>query len=179
MAKNNMKLKYKTQKRERNKIKETTPKDEALNVLKTVVGICVFLGVSYLCVLGLEKLGLFEKGYTAPEAQEVTIDTDYISIGSVFNRKDTTYYVLFDNFSDQYKKDAYIESLVSKKEDMIVYKVDMGRNDNRKFASEEENRNAKEASELKIKGVTLIRINKGKIDRYYSGSDEIEEYLSK
>ena len=179
MAKNNMKLKYKAQKRERNKVKETTPSEEALNILKTFVGILVFLGVAYLCVLGMAKLGLFEKGYTAPEAKDVTIDTDYISIGSVFNRKDKTYYVIFDNYSDNYKKDSYIEALLKNKTDMKVYKVDMGANENKKFISDEENTNPKNASELKIKGVTLIKFNKGKVEKYISGSEKIEEYLSK
>ena len=179
MAKNNMKLKYKTQKRERNKTKEITPKEEAINVLKTVIGICVFLGVAYLCILGMEKLGLFEKGYTAPEAKEAVIDTDYISIGSVFNRKDVSYYVVFDNYSDEYKKNSYIEGLLKSKENMKVYKVDMGANENKKFVSEEENKSAKNASELKIKGITLIKITRGKIEKYLSGSEEIEEFLSK
>ena len=179
MAKNKMKLKYKTQKRERNKVQETTTKDEALNVLKTVLGIGIFLGVAYLCVFAMTKLGLFEKGYTAPEAKEITVDPDYIAIGSVFNRKDSTYYVMFDNYSDSYVKDAYIDTLLKSKTDMKVYKVDMGQNENKKFASEEENKEAKTASELKIKGITLIRIKNGKIDKYISGSDEIEEFLSK
>ncbi len=179
MAKNKMKLKYKTQKRERNKVQETTTKDEVLNVVKTVLGIGIFLGLAYLCVFGMTKLGLFEKGYTAPEAKEITVDPDYIAIGSVFNRKDSTYYVMFDNYSDSYVKDAYIDTLLKSKTDMKVYKVDMGQNENKKFASEEENKEAKTASELKIKGITLIRIKNGKIDKYISGSDEIEEFLSK
>ena len=128
MAKNNMKLKYKAQKRERNKVKEITPKEEALNILKTLIGILVFLGVAYLCVLGMTKLGLFEKGYTAPEAKEVTVDTDFISIGSVFNRKDTTYYVIFDDYQDTYKKNAYVDTLLKNRDDMKVYKVDMCQN---------------------------------------------------
>lgn len=179
MAKNKMKLKYKTQKRERNKVVEKTTKDEAVIVLKNIIGILVFLGLAYLCVLGMSKLGLFEKGYTAPEKKDVTIDTDYITIGSVFNRKDSTYYVIFDNYSDSYIKDGYIDSLLNEKTDMKVYKVDMGANENKKFASEDENKNAKNASELKIKGITLIRIKNGKIDKYISGSDAIEEFLNK
>ncbi len=179
MAKKSMKLKYKTQKRERNKQPEKTTRDETLDVLKNILGILVFLGVAYLCMWGMTKLGLFEKGYTAPEAKEVTVDTDFISIGSVFNRKDTTYYVIFDDYQDTYKKNAYVDTLLKNRDDMKVYKVDMGQNENKKFLSDEENKNAKTASELKIKGITLIKINKGKIEKYISGSEDIEKFLSK
>jgi hypothetical protein len=55
----------------------------------------------------------------------------------------------------------------------------MGQNENKKFLSDEENKNAKTASELKIKGITLIKINKGKIEKYISGSEDIEKFLSK
>ena len=179
MAKNKMKLKYKTQKRERNKKVETTKMDEAIIVLKNITGILVFLGIAYLCVWGMTKLGLFEKGYTAPEKEAATIDTDYITVGSVFNRKDNTYYVIFDNYQDSYVKDNYIDTLLKSKSNMKVYKVDMGQNENKKFISEEENPKATNPSELKIKDITLIKIVKGKIDKYISGSDAIEAYLNK
>ena len=55
----------------------------------------------------------------------------------------------------------------------------MGQNENKKFISEEENKKATEPSELKINGITLIKIVKGKIDKYISGSEAIEEYLNK
>ncbi len=179
MAKNNMKLKYKAQKRERNKKPEVTFKDQAFGVVKTVVGIAVFLGVCYLCILGMEKLGLFEKGYTKPEKESATIDTNYIAIGTVFNRADREYYVLFDNYQDSYKTDSYINTLINGKDKWKVYRVDMGQNENKKFISEEENPKATNPSELKIKDITLIKFFKGKIDKYISGSEAIEEYLSK
>ncbi len=179
MAKNKMKLKYKPQKRERNKTVEKTKKDEFIEVIKNICGILIFLGVAYLCVYGMTKLGLFEKGYTAPEKEEATIDTDYIAIGSVFNRKDKEYYVVFDNYKDSYVKNAYIDTLISEKIKTKVYKVDMGQNENKKFISEEENPKAKTASELKIKGITIIKIKNGKLDKYISGNDAIEEYLNK
>ena len=119
MAKNNMKLKYKAQKRERNKKEEVTFKDQVLSVVKTVLGIAVFLGVCYGCVIGMEKLGLFEKGYTKPEKESATIDTKYIAMGNVFNRSDKEYYVLFDNYQDTYKTNRYINGIFLYKPKLI------------------------------------------------------------
>ena len=64
MAKKNMQMRYKSKKRERNKI-EVTKQDEAKSILKTIAMVLVFLGVMYLMMMGLEKIGVFEKGYSA------------------------------------------------------------------------------------------------------------------
>ena len=178
LAKSKMNLKYKAKKRERNKKEERTTTDEALSILKNFVGILVFLGISYLCILGMAKLGLFEKGYTAPTVEDVTIDTDYIALGTVFNRKDKEYYVIFDDYSNTYSSDSYIESLL-KDQDVKYYKVNMGTNENKKFISDKENKDAQTSSELAIKGITLIKIKNGKVEKYLSGSEQIEEYLKK
>lgn len=87
------------------------------------------------------------------------------------------YYVLFDDFSNL-KNDSYVSYLTGKS-DIKVYKVDLSKPENKVFKSEESNKNAKRASELKINDVTLIRIKNGKIVNYIESSDKIEEYLSK
>ena len=87
------------------------------------------------------------------------------------------YYVLFDDFSNL-KSDSYVSYLAGKS-DIKVYKVDLSKPENKVFKSEESNKNAKRASELKINDVTLIRIKNGKIVNYIESSAKIEEYLSK
>ena len=59
------------------------------------------------------------------------------------------------------------------------YKVDMGANENKKFVSKEENNAPKDASDLKINGITLIKFKNGKIEKYISGSEKIAAYLKK
>ena len=54
MAKNNMKLKYKTKKRER-KV-EVTETDKIKSAVYTVIGVFLFFGLMYLCVFGLIAL---------------------------------------------------------------------------------------------------------------------------
>lgn len=176
MAKKNMQLKYKAKKRERNKKEEVTKQDEIKSTLKTVAMVLVFLGVMYLMMLGLEKIGVFEKGYTAP-SHETNLDYEYINIGTVFNRSDKTYYVLFDDYSNNISYNKYVDEVISTKLSDPVYKVDMSKNMNSKYKSDEPNREASKADELKINGITLIKINNGKIDMYLTGNEEIEEYI--
>ena len=177
MAKNKMQVKYKSQKRERNKnTQELTQEDSIKSFLKTLVGVAIFLGVMYLFVFGMQKLGVFEAGYTAPTKDATTFSYEYIPVGTVFNRTEKTYFVLFDNYENNYTNDAYINSLLEDNK-TPVYKVDMSLKENAKVKSDKANKNAKNASELKINDITLIKISKGAISEYIVGSEKIEEYL--
>lgn len=177
MAKKNMQMRYKSKKRERNKI-EVTKQDEAKSILKTIAMVLVFLGVMYLMMMGLEKIGVFEKGYSAP-THDTSLDYEYINIGTVFNRSDKTYYVLFDDYSTNISYNTYVDKVISTKLSDPVYKVDMGKEMNSKFKSEESNKDATNSNELKINGITLIKINNGRIDMYLTGNEEIEEYIER
>ena len=48
---------------------------------------------------------------------------------------------------------------------------------NNKYASEESNPKVQKVEDLKINGITLIKIQKGKNVKYITGSEEIEKYL--
>lgn len=178
MAKKSMNMKVKSVKRERNKNKEErTTLDEMKSFVFTFVGVLGFLGLCYLGMLGMQALGVFDKGYVAPSKGETEIDHEFISIGTVFNRELDTYYVLFDNYESNYTKDAYINYLVDTQKDVKAYKVDMSALNNDKYASEESNPKAQKVEDLKINGITLIKISKGKNVKYITGSEEIEKYL--
>lgn len=172
MAKNNMKLKYKTKKRER-KI-EVTKTDKIKSAVYTVVGVFLFFGLMYLCVLGLNKIGAFEEGYKRPDTK-TEFSYEKIMIGNVFNRNEKSYYVLFDNYKN-YRVNNYIDSLI-KDSDEVVYKVDMSLSENASHISDKSNKSASNSEELKINDITLIKISNGKIVKYLTGSDEIESYL--
>lgn len=177
MAKKGMNIKYKSKKRERNKYNPTMSTNDALrSSLFVFIGVIVFLVVMYLCVVGMEKLGVFEAGYTHP-SKETMIDYDYINVGTVFTRSEKTYYVIFDDYSSNVSYDMYIDTLLSKKDKTRIYKVDMSKKENSKFASSKSNKKANNANELKINGITLIKITNGKIKDYIEGSANIESYL--
>lgn len=178
MAKKSMNMKVKSVKRERNKNKVEV-KDEAnfKSFMYTSVGVLAFIGVTYLGILGMEKLGVFDPGYVAPTKGEVTIDKTFINIGTVFNRDAETYYVLFDNYKNNYTKDVYVNYLVDSQKDIKVYKVDMNLESNQKYLSEEVNEKVQNVNDLKINDITLMKVSKGKNVKYVIGSENIEEYL--
>lgn len=177
MAKNKIKMNYKRPKRERNKGIQTYNDNvtDGKNILTTFISVFIFIGIMYLGFIGLEKLGMFDAGYTAPETEAAEIDPNQIMIGSVFNRDEKTYYVLFDS-SKEYESHSYIKTLTEKLNKRVYY-VDMSEPENAKHKSDTENKKAKEAKDLKIKDVTLIKISKGKISKYLSGVEKIETFL--
>lgn len=178
MAKYKMNLRTKAPKRERNKqVTEVKAVEQFKSFAYTLIGVLAFIGVMALMVFGMQKAGLFEKGYTRPTKEETTIDYEYIAIGTILNREENTYYVLFDNYESNYTNDNYINGLLSKQKNYRVYKVDMSKPENAKYLSKEENKDAKEVNDLKINGITLIKVSNGKIATYVSGIDKIEEYL--
>ena len=96
MAKNNMGIKYKRPKRERNKVNYNMNETDGFKKFFIVLAsVLVFIGLVYLGVLGLEKLGAFEAGYTKPSKEATKISTEYIMVGTVFNRPEKDYIVIF------------------------------------------------------------------------------------
>lgn len=175
MAKNNMGIKYKRPKRERNKVNYSMNETDGFKKFFIVLAsVLAFIGLVYLGVLGLEKLGVFEAGYTKPSKEATEISTEYIMIGTVFNRPEKDYIVIFDDYSKN--RNPYVNSLAENNK-LRAYKVDMSKPENAKYASDTSNANVKKDSELKINDVTMIRITKGKVSKYITGADKIEEYL--
>ena len=180
MAKKGMNLKYKKQKRERNKYNpEKNNVDSAKSFIINLLSVLLFMGLMYLIVLGLQKLGLFQAGYTAPTKDATTISYEYIPASTVFNRNESSYYVIFDNYESNFSYNSYVDYLLDKKDNMRVYKVDMSVKENARFKGEIANSSAKNVNELSIDDITLIRITNGKIAMYLTGSEKIEEYLEK
>jgi hypothetical protein len=176
MAKKSMNMRVKSVKRERNKNKvvERTAKDEFKSFGLTLGGVLCFLGVCYLGVLGMQALGVFDKGYIAPNKGETEISHEFIDIGTVFNRDLDTYYVLFDDYSTKYTNDTYVDYLADNHKEK-VYKVDMSKYE--KYVSDTANASVQKVEDLKINGITLIKIQKGKNVKYITGSENIEEHL--
>ena len=179
MAKKGMNIRYKSRKRERNKYNpESDYNDPVKKFGLTLLSVGLFLGLMALMVLGMEKLGVFQRGYTAPDKDETEISYEYIPIGTVFNRSDKEYYVLFDNYDTVLTQNVYVNTLVDSL-DVPVYKVDMSKSENAKYSKEESNKKATKVSELSIKGVTLVKISNGRLAGYYEGANEIEGHLVK
>ncbi len=180
MAKKSMNLKYKSPKRERkNKDEEKEKEAYIKNTIKSVCGVIIFFGCAYLIVLGMEKLGIFEACDTAPDKEYAQVSYEFISTGMVFNRPEKTYYVVFDDYTDSFVQNVYIDTLLQNPKEYRLYKVDLSKDGNGKVRSEESNPNPSDPTELKINGLTLIKITNGKVAQYLEGEEAIEGFFIK
>lgn len=147
------------------------------NAIVVIISLFLIVGVMYALTVGAKKLGLFDLGYTKPEVKNATINYENILAGMTFNRAESEYYVVFDNFDSE--ESIYLSSLGTlynqKKEDKLhVYVVNTANGMNSNVVSNEANPYVQDASELKIDEATLIKIKDGKNIKYIKGVDNIK-----
>ena len=154
---------------------KTNDLSELKGLVKIIIVLVIAFLVMYLLTVGATKLGWFDIGYTKPEIAESVINYDKIIAGSIFDKKDTDYYVAIADFSGT--NNIYYESIISnykeKESKLPIYYVDLSDELNKSIISEENNTKATNASELKIKDVTLIKITNKKVSKYIIGIDDI------
>lgn len=141
-------------------------KEEIYSLIKLIVIVAILFALAYLGSYFMVKKGVLDKGYQTPEITTPVFDYETATIGTVFNKADEEYYVVFDKFGNKYENDVYLSSLLTmygnKEKKLPIYKVDMTLGENAKYESNKSNRNAQKSSDLKINGVTLIKVKNGK-----------------
>lgn len=116
------------------------------------------------------------------DKKETTISYYNILLGSSFDKKsDEDYYVIYYDMSDSEIYSTYSQMVGKYRSsgELSLYDVDMSSEFNNSYVSDTSNREATNASELKINGPTLIKFSNGKIAEYYEGDTEISGVLSK
>lgn len=180
-TKNNIKVIKKPIKKETKKIENNKLDGEILSFIKIAIGVGVVVLVVFGATILMNKLGVFDEGYTKPERGEIIISYEDATVGTIFNRPDTEYYVVFDNFTEN--PNQYLTSILfrysSIEDGLPIYRVDMSNGFNTKYAGEQGNPSAQKVEDVKINGVTLIKIVNGKNVKYIEGTTNIENELLK
>lgn len=159
----------------KSEVKKTS--NDEINI-KSFAKIMIFLllgfGSLYFITYFMQKAGMFDAGYTPLQSQEAVITYEDALIGTVFNRPEKEYYVLFHNFDNN--SNVYLNNLINSYEGTL-YEVDMSYGTNKNYVSEESNKSAQTSEKLRIKGETLIKIKNGKNVLYIEGIDNIKAQL--
>lgn len=180
-TKNNIKVIKKPIKKETKKIENNKLDGEILSFIKIALGVGVVVLIVFGATILMNKLGVFDEGYTKPERGEIIISYEDATVGTIFNRPDAEYYVVFDDFTEN--PNQYLTSILfrysNEEETLPIYKVDMSNGFNTKYAGEQGNPSAQKVEDIKINGVTLIKIVNGKNVKYIEGTTNIENELLK
>ncbi len=99
------------------------------------------------------------------------LDSSNIVVGQTFTRSQEEYYVVF------YFEDDLV-NIIDKISDSKIYKVNLNSGLNKNVISESSNSYASNASELKIKETTMIKISNKKNIQYIEGYDSVKEMLN-
>lgn len=151
--------------------------DKVIVILVVLCTLCIF----YLITV---KITINEEAKTAQESnknEKADIQYEEILVGSTFNRSDDKYFVVYYDMSEDSTSDVVsaISSYRAGEDALPLYVVDMSDPLNKGYASKDSNDSAEDASELRINGVTLVRVKDGNLDKYLEGEDEVIEYLTK
>ena len=162
------------------KIDKIKGNSELKNSVKIVFFVALIFGFFYLLTYVLVgDLSIFDK---EDDKIETTIQYDEILAGSSFNMNASRYLVVYyDKSSDD--ADEVMSAIYTYEvspEPLTVYTVDLSNALNHGVVTEDNsNKKPSKASELAIKGVTLIRFRDGEVREYIEGKDSVIDYLKK
>ena len=142
-------------------------------VLIVILVIAVLFGLFYLLTIGILK-----KQAKIKRTSNTPIQYSEILAGESFTQKKKEYLVFFYNSKEESAEENHtiISNYRDKKDSLTLYTVDMNEGLNKNYRSEnEDNFEAKEASELKISKTTIIHIKNGKIVEYKT--EDLKSYL--
>ena len=145
---------------------------EPKKAIKIIIIMAITFGVFYLLTLGI-----LSKKESVVNKYSSSIQYNKILVGESFTQKRKEYLVLYYNSKkdDMDKIHTLISTYKDKKDSLYLYTVDMSEAFNKEYISEESNKEASKAEELKIAGTTLIHFKNSKIIDYVT--DDLEEYL--
>lgn len=151
--------------------------------VKRFIIILLSIIVLVLAVYGITRL--VNKDKDNNDDRTVTagsIDYDKVSVGTLFNRADSEYYVIV--YDGEAPNAIYYSALMNKYMDKEksnkVYFCDLSNELNKKYyvgEDKDSNPDATTSSELAFKDLTLIKIKNGKIVKYLETLDTIKTEL--
>ncbi len=152
---------------------EINKKEKKINLeSESTKFIVILLGiVAFIAVLWIVN-SLKSNNDDSKEPETININYNMVIVGNMLDQKYDKYYV-YAYIKDE-KDNATIEYLLTKLEHS--YKLNLDRANNLPALAEESNFSG-EIDKIKFKGTTLLLIEKGKIVKYYEGSDAILTYL--
>ena len=119
---------------------------------------------------------------TTTKTTEVSYDPTVITVSRLFDIKDSEYYVMMYDASNELNGFLYENLVVGFKEDKVkLYSIDMSNAMNSKYYDEDGKENTKptKSSEVMVTRPTLVLIKKGKVVEYITDQDTIIKILTK
>ena len=155
-------------------MKEEVKNGITITIVVVLTLILVYLATAFFLT---GEIGGKKTTTTKDSSSVTTLYQDMILASKTFERPEEEYMVIFFSEKDAKKRiKSYMKSYYN--DDIKLYKVNLDESINKFVVSkDEENKEAKNANELKIKDTTLIVIKNKSIVSYITDTDEIVEKI--
>lgn len=170
-------------KQKKNKVNINTTNDlEISKVVKILVGVLLVLGVTYFVAALMTGDIKFNKK-DKKEETEIAIQYDEILAGETFKQKDSEYYVMYFNFTDNVASSylSFRDTYSYKENSLDFYIVDLEKGFNQSFIKEENGEykeNASSIEDLKVTNPTILKVSNHKVVEQIEGRAEVLKYLT-
>lgn len=162
--------------KEKNKVKknkvsyQTTEQEEIRKFLIVILVVLLCVGLIYLCTRVFVTKDLFKgKENETEEVVSGKINDEVAIMGQILNRSEDEYYVAIYDSTGKYTGDMgkLVYTYTAKEKHLHVYTVDLNNSLNSDYYDPENvNEKAQTVGEIKVGDITLIKVKKGKINKY-------------
>lgn len=153
---------------------------------KEMVHFLIVLGVIVVLVIGvyfISKLFVMDQSLFEVTYQDGAINNERAVVGTLFNRPESEYYVVI--YDETAPSAVYYSAITTKyaqsEKALRVYHIDLSNEMNKAYyvgSDGTSNKKATKVSDIKLKDLTLIKIKKGKIVKYFETLEELEKELA-
>lgn len=157
-----------------NKIKQGNTVSEDVAQVRTLIIIFIIVLLVSVGIYFLTDIMIKKESLSSKNVQEVEINYDIATVGTMFNRIENEYYVLlYSNENDGSKLNKVLDSYRSSDDYIKTYYIDLDKRINSIALGDKLVKEPKNSNEVKVTGPTLYKIKDGKIINCISGIDNI------
>lgn len=142
-------------------------------IILLIIVILVCVGIYFLTNKMIEK-----ENKKSETTEEVNINYDIATVGTMFNRIEDEYYVLlYSSEDDGNDLDSILTTYRSSDNYIKTYYIDLDLKINNSVLGDKLVKEPKNSKEVKVNGATLYKIKNGSVVKCISGIDEITSIL--
>lgn len=161
------------------KLKQSKFENEDVTQIRNLIIIFIIVVLICVGVYFLTDNMIKRESNSDNTTQEVEIDYDVATIGTMFNRIEEEYYVLiYSSEEDGSNLDSVLAKYRSSDDYVKTYYIDLDKKVNNSVLGDKLVKEPKNSKEVKVIGATLYKIKNGSVIKCYSGVEEITSVLS-
>ena len=160
------------------KLKQAKFENEDVAQIRNLIIIFVIVVLVCVGIYFLTDTMIKRENNSNNTTQEVEIDYDIATVGTMFNRVEEEYYVLIYSSENDSKLDTVLNKYRSSDDYIKTYFIDLDKKVNSSILCDKLVKEPKNSKEVKVKGATLYKIKNGSVVKCYDGIEKITNVLS-